>query len=237
LLNQQTQNPSAMSDGAKANIGIATKVGGLTTYNTGSGAAATHRENSTKVQLRAPTGLVKVAGFEVTPEVAQTLTEAAPEMFEDPSVKAAEEAKVADAARSEEITREDLNRHPGEIEGYHQHIVGEVSQQHLISLMVYGQRGEAPPTDLLNNIARDMGEDLGTAIDKVNLVSQGVQAQFTVLSRSMGLDADRAADWIKDHRKDTAMAAAQAHFIRRDLKAWEPPLKDYQAATGDGRKH
>jgi hypothetical protein len=40
LLNQQTQNPSAMSDGAKANIGIATKVGGLTTYNTGSGAAA-----------------------------------------------------------------------------------------------------------------------------------------------------------------------------------------------------
>jgi hypothetical protein len=82
-----------------------------------------------------------------------------------------------------------------------------------------------------------MGEDLGTAIDKVNLVSQGVQAQFTVLSRSMGLDADRAADWIKDHRKDTAMAAAQAHFIRRDLKAWEPPLKDYQAATGDGRKH
>ena len=69
------------------------------------------------------------------------------------------------------------------------------------------------------------------------LVTQGVQAQFTVLAKSMGLDADKAADWLKDHRKDTAFAAAQAHFLRRDLMAWKPLLSDYQAATGDGRKH
>jgi hypothetical protein len=238
LLNQQTQNPSAMSDGAKAKIGIATRVGGLTTYNTGSDAPATHRNNVTSVQLRAPTGLVKVAGFDVTPEVAQTLTEAAPEMFEDPSVKAAEAAKVADAARSEEITREDLNRHPDDqIEAAHQHFVGEVSQQNQIALMVCAHRGEAPSADLLKTIADEMHVQLHEAIDKVNAISMGTQAQFTVLARSMNLDADKAADWIKSHRRDTAMVAAQAHGLRRDLLALKPLLEDYRRATGDGVKH
>ena len=62
------------------------------------------------------------------------------------------------------------------------------------------------------------------------------QAQFTILARSMNLDADKAADWIKEHRKDTAMAAAQAHGLRRDLLAWKPLLENYKAATGDGVK-
>jgi hypothetical protein len=238
FLNRSVQNPPAMSDGAKANIGIATKVGGLTTYNTGSGTGATHRVNTTQVQLRAPTGLVKVAGFEVTPEVAQTLTEAAPEMFVDPSVKAAEAALEADKARSEEATREDLNRHPDDqIEAAHQHFVGEVSQQNQIALMVYAHKGEAPSADLLKTIADEMHVPLHEAIDKVNAISMGTQAQFTVLARSMNLDADKAADWIREHRRDTAMVAAQAHGLRRDLLAWKPLLEDYRMATGDGRKH
>ena|ERR1700733_2816529 len=103
--------------------------------------------------------------------------------------------------------------------------------------MVYAQKGEAPPASLLQNIARDMGEPLDSAIQKVNLVNQGVQAQFTVLAKSMGLDADKAADWLKDQRKDTSMAALQAHYMRRDLMAWKPLLDDYRAATGDGVKH
>jgi hypothetical protein len=78
---------------------------------------------------------------------------------------------------------------------------------------------------------------LHEAIDKVNAISMGTQAQFTVLARSMGLDADRAADWIKANRRDTAMAVAQAHGLRRDLMAWKPLLQDYRAATGDGVKH
>jgi hypothetical protein len=102
--------------------------------------------------------------------------------------------------------------------------------------MVYGQKGEAPPADLLKTIAQEMGEDLGSAIDKINIVNQGVQAQFTVLAKSMGLNPDAAADWLKDHRKDTVMAAAQAHYMRRDLMAWKPLLEDYRAATGDGVK-
>jgi hypothetical protein len=230
---------NVLPDSQKANVNIQTRVGTLATYNTGAG-PATQRVNVTQVQLQAPTGLVKVLGYDVKPEVAEKMRETSPEAFIEPEAKAAEEAKAAlaaDEARSEEVTREDLNRHPGEIEGYHQHLTGEVSQQNLIGLMVYGQKGEAPPADLLKTVAQEMGESLDRAIDKINLVAQGVQAQFTVLARSMGLDADKAADWLRDHRKDTSMVASQAHFMRRDLMAWKPLLEDYRAATGDGRKH
>jgi hypothetical protein len=228
---------NVLPDGQKANVGIQTRVGGLTTYNTGSDAPATHRQNTTQVQLQAPTGLVKVLGYDVKPEVAEKMRETSPEAFVEPSVKAAEAAKEADNAKDEEATREELNRHPGEIEGYHQHITGEVNPQALIGLMVYGQKGEAPPADLLKTIAQQMGEPVDSAIQKINLVNQGVQAQFTVLARSMGLDADKAADWLRAHRKDSSMAVMQAHYLRRDLQAWTPLLKDYAAATGDGRSH
>ena len=251
VLNKGVQNPNALSDTQKANVNIQTKVGGLTTYNTGSGMGATHRQNATQVQLRAPTGLVKVAGHEVTEAVAATLAEAAPELVTrvrsadgkdeyltvDPSIKAAEQAKASDAAREAEATREDLNRHPDDqIEAAHQHFVGEVSTQNQIALLVAAHRGEAPSSELLNRIASEMHEPLDRTIDKINAISMATQAQFTVLARSMGLDADKAADWIKDHRKDSAMAAAQAHGLRRDLLAWRPLLEDYRRATGDGVK-
>ena len=116
-------------------------------------------------------------------------------------------------------------------------MVGEVNPQSIISLMVYTQRGEAPPADLLQNIARDMGEPLDSALDKVNAVNAGVQRQFTNLATAMGLDANKAADWLRDHRKDTSMAALQAHYLRRSVMSWKPLLDDYQASTGDGRKH
>jgi hypothetical protein len=238
VLNRQVHPNNVVPDSQRQNVGIQVRTSDFARYQQHTGAE--QGTSSTRVQIQAPTGLVKVAGFEVRPEVAETMKETSPGLFIEPEAKAAQEAAAAleaDKARSEEISKEELNRHPGEIEGYHQHIVGEVSPQNLIGLMVYGQKGEAPPESLLQNIAREMGEPLGVAVDKVNLVSQGVQAQFTVLARSMGLDADKAADWIRDHRKDTAMVAAQAHFMRRDLMAWRPLLADYQAATGEGRKH
>jgi hypothetical protein len=241
VLNRGVQNPSAMSDTAKAGINIQTKVGGLFTYNTGSDAPATHRNSTTSVQLHAPTGRVAILGTTVAPEVYETMKETSPELFLEPEAKAAQEAaaaREADEARSEEATREDLNRHPDEqIEAAHQHFVGEVSQQNQIALMVYAHKGEAPSADLLKNIADEMHVPLHEAIDKVNAISMATQAQFTVLARSMNLDADKAADWIREHRRDTAMVAAQAHGLRRDLLAWKPLLEDYRRATGDGVKH
>jgi hypothetical protein len=237
VLNKAVQNPSAMSDHQKANIGIQTSTKGFASFNTGVDAPAQASSGTVRVQLLQPTNRVAALGTMVEPEVLENLMKMAPEAFEAPATKQAEAKAEADTAKAEEISREELNRHPGEIEGYHQHITGEVSQQSLISLMVYAQRGETPPASLISNIARDMGETVDNAVAKVNLVNQGVQAQFTILARSMNLDADKAADWLRDHRKDTSMAAIQAHYLRRDLQAWKPLLEDYRAATGDGRAH
>jgi hypothetical protein len=252
VLNKAVQNPSALSDAAKGRVNIAVNQSGYASFNTGSNAPAQASSGTSRVQLRAPTGLVRVAGHEVTEAAAATLAETAPELVTrvrhadgkdeyltvDPAAKAKEAAKEADTARAEEITREDLNRHPDDqIEAAHQHFVGEVSTQNQIALMVAAHRGEVPSNELLNRIASEMHEPLHVAIDKVNAISMATQAQFTVLARSMNLDADKAADWLREHRKNSAMVAAQAHGLRRDLLAWKPLLADYRAATGDGVKH
>jgi hypothetical protein len=230
--------PNALGDAAKAQVGVRThNTSDTIRYQQHAGAAtAAPRINS--VQLAAKTGLVNVGGYEVTPEVAETLAEVAPSLTEDPSIKAAELAKASDAAREDAATAEDLGRHADDtLEGYHQHLVGEVSQQNLIGLMVYGQKGETPPESLLKTIAGEMGEPLGTAVDKVNAVIGGVHRQFTNMAKAMGVSPDKAADWLREHRKDSSMVASQAHLMRRDVRAWLPLLSDYQAATGDGRKH
>jgi hypothetical protein len=228
---------NVVPDGQKGNIGIRVNTGGLTTFNSATG-PATHHQNTTSVQLRAPTGLVKVAGFEVTPEVAATLAEAAPSLTEDPSIKAAEAAKAETEAQQAEADRADLNTHPiPEIEAAHMHLNDMVSMQDRIALMVVGARGETPSASLINRIADQMHLPIDKAIDAINLVSAGTSAQFTALCNAMGLDAGKAQTWIKGHRADTGMVAAQAHLMRRDVKAWTPLLDAYQQATGDGRSH
>jgi hypothetical protein len=237
ILNKSINPANAVHDSQKVNIGIRTNTSDFASFNTGAG-PATQGSSTLRVQLHQPTGLVKVAGFEVRPEVAETLKAASPDLFIAPEVKQAEAAKASDAAREDEATREELGRHHDDtLEGYHQHLVGEVAPQALISLMVYGQRGETPPADLIKTIADQMGEPVGTAVDKVNQVIGGVHRQFTNLATALGVDPEKAAVWLKDHRKDTSMVASQAHMLRRDVRAWLPLLEDYRAATGDGRKH
>jgi hypothetical protein len=232
-LNRGIQN-SALSDSQKANVGIHINTSDFARFNTGSGPAS-QGSSTSRVQLLQDDGLVRVGGFEVRPEVAEKLAKVAPGLFVDPAIKAVEAAKAADNAKDEEAQREDLNRHPDEqIEAAHQHFVGEVSTQNKVSLLVYAHRGESPPADLLNRIADEMHVPLHEAVDKINAISMATQAQFTVLARSMGLDADKAADWIRENRRDTAMAASQAHGLRRDLLAWKPLLEQYKSATGDG---
>jgi hypothetical protein len=236
ILNKAVQNPSAMSDAQKANIGITINRSDFASYQQHTGAQ--QGTSSTRVQLLHDDGLVKIGGHEVRPEVAETLKRVAPSLFVDPSVKAAEAAKVTDEAREEDATREELGRHADDtLEGYHQHVVGEVSTQNLIGLLVYDQKGEAPSETLLQGIAREMGEPIGTAIDKVNAVAAGVHRQFTNLATAMGLNPESAAIWLKEHRKDSSMVATQAHFMRRDVRSWLPLLEDYRASTGDGVRH
>jgi hypothetical protein len=172
--------PSSMSDAQKAAVGITTNTSDYASFNTGAGQAS-QGSSTLRVQLHQPTGLVKVAGFEVRPEVAQTLTEAAPEVFVEPAAQEAKAKAEADTAKAEEITREDLNRHPDEqIEAAHQHFVGEVSTQNQVALLVYAHRGEAPPAELINRIASEMHEPLDRTIDKINAISMATQAQFSL---------------------------------------------------------
>jgi hypothetical protein len=229
---------NTLPDSQKPNIGIQVRTGGLTTYNTGSDAPAQASSGTMRVQLQQPTNRVAAFGTTVEPEVLENLRKMAPEAFEAPTAKQAEAKAEADTAKAEEISREDLNRHPDDqIEAAHQHFVGETSTQNQIGLLVYAHRGEAPPADLINRIADEMHVPLHEAVDKINAISMATRAQFTVLARSMNLDADKAADWIKTNRRDSAMAVAQAHTLRRDLMAWKPLLEDYRRASGDGVKH
>jgi hypothetical protein len=203
---------NATPDSQKANFGIQTRTGEIFRHNTATPGPATQSPGYTSAQLIAPDGKVQIGAYRTDPATVENLRVMAPEMFVAPEIKAAEAAKAANEARSEEITREDLNRHPDEqIEAAHQHFVGEVSQQNQIALMVYAHRGEAPPADLIKTIADQMHVPLHEAIDKVNAISMATQAQFTVLARSMGLDADAAADWIK------AIGATPLWWLRRPM--------------------
>jgi hypothetical protein len=238
LLNQQTQNPSAMSDAAKSNIGIQTRVGTFASYNTGVPGSATQRSPVTAVQLQQPTGRIAILGTTVAPEVYENMKETSPEAFIDPAVKVAEDAKAETEAQQAEADRLDINTHPiPEIEAAHMHLNDMVSMQDKIALMVAGARGETPAPSLINRIAEQMHLPLDKAIDAINLVSAVTSAQFTALANSMNLDAGKAQAWIKEHRGDTGMVSAQAHLMRRDVKAWTPLLDDYRRATGDGVKH
>jgi hypothetical protein len=235
-LESHVRPATAMSDHQKSNIGITINRSDFARYQQHSGTE--QGTSSTRVQLLQDDGLVKIGGFQVRPDVAERLAKVAPGFGAEPSVKVEEAAKAADNAKDEEAERESLNRHADDsLEGMHRHVVGEVSQQDLIGLLVYGQKGEAPPTSLLNNIARAMGESVDGAITKVNAVAGGVHRQFNNLATARGLDPEKAAVWLKDHRKDTSMVATQAHFMRRDVMAWRPLLDEYKAATGDGVKH
>jgi hypothetical protein len=84
--------PMAMSDSAKAQVGVRThNTTDTFRYQQHAGPAVAN-SSITSVQLAAETGLVNVGGYEVTPEVAATLSEVAPSLTEDPSVKAMEAA-------------------------------------------------------------------------------------------------------------------------------------------------
>ena len=88
VLNRGVQNPNALSDTQKARVGITTNTSDFASYNTGAG-PATHGSSTLRVQLHQPTGLVKVAGHEVTPEVAETMQRTSPELFVEPEAAAA----------------------------------------------------------------------------------------------------------------------------------------------------
>ena len=149
-INKTVNTPgNVVHDSQNANVGISINQSDFASYQQHTGAQ--QGTSSTRVQLHQDDGLVRVAGFEAKPEVAERLKIAAPDLFVTDEAKTQEAAKASDAARKDEATREELGRHQDDtLEAYHQHLVGEVSTQNLIGLLVYGQKAEAPSEALLS---------------------------------------------------------------------------------------
>jgi hypothetical protein len=143
-LEEHVRPNNVLADNQRHTVGIQTNTKSFSSFNTGSDAPAQTTSGTMRVQLHQDDGLVRVGGLETKPEVAEALRKQAPELFVEPAVQQAQAQAKAEEAKAEEISREELNRHPDEIEGYHQHINGMVSQESLIGLMVYAQKGEAP---------------------------------------------------------------------------------------------
>jgi hypothetical protein len=172
-LNRGVQNPSAMSDSAKAGINIQTRTGELHTFNSDNG-NATAAPAVTSVQLQAPTGRIAILGTTVAPEVYEKMKETSPELFVEPEVKAAQKAEAADAAAdaaAEEAKREEINRFVDDAaEGVAMHIANEVSLSDRTQLLwqLHSTGTVSGPT--LQRVAEQMHLSVDDAAVSINAV-------------------------------------------------------------------
>jgi hypothetical protein len=244
VLNRGVQNPSAMSDAQKAGINIALRDGSLHTFNSHSGnAQVAPAVNS--VQLRAPTGRVMVAGHSVTPEVAATLAETAPELVTrvrgvdgkdeyltvDPAVKAAEAAKEADNAKDEEAKREEINRFVDDAaEGVAMHIANEVSLSDRTQLLwqLHSTGTVSGPT--MQRVAEQMHLSVDEAAEALNAVHLNHSLQVATLCGAKGVDAQAFAGWAKNNRSTEMFRAVQIQANERDfVRAWSGLVDEFKA--------
>jgi hypothetical protein len=143
------------------------------------------------------------------------------------------EAAAAQAAQAADAERASLNVHPvPEIEASHTSFVKSVPVSDQIGAIVQLQNtGKLQPA-LLNRVAEAMQVQPDVAIDQLNAMSMGVQAQFKALARSRGVDPDHAADWTRTNRSQHVMAALQRHALGRDVVGgWDGLIADYKRAT------
>jgi hypothetical protein len=228
---------NVLPDNMRGNSSIQVRTSDFASYQQHGGGHATQGTTVQTAQLRAPTGLVKVGAFEVTPEVAATLQTTAPEVFEDPSIKAAETAKAADNAKDEEALRESLNRHSSDdAEAAHMMFVGEVPDTEAIAMLVQMHRDGAPSEGTLHKVAEAMGLTPDQATASLNKMAGGVQNQLTALATAHGVDPAAFSDWMRSSRREESLKAMTTHVLSRDVfGAWNKHLTDFVARTGPKR--
>jgi hypothetical protein len=146
---------------------------------------------------------------------------------------AARAAEAAKASQEADQERASLNTHPvPEIEDAHAHFTTMVQTSDQIGALVQLQStGKLPPA-VLHRVAEQMGMQPERAVDSLNAMSMGIQAQFKTLARSRGMDPDQAADWLRTHRSQHLMSALQRHALHRDVVgAWDGLIGDFKRAT------
>jgi hypothetical protein len=243
-LNRGVMNPNALSDSQKANVNIATRDGNLSTWNSHGGNAQTSPK-VTSVQMLAKTGLVKVAGHEVTEEVAATLAETAPDLVTrvrgadgkdeyltvDPAAKAAEAAKEADNAKDEEAKGAEINRFVDDAaEGVAMHIANEVSLSDRTQLLwqLHSTGTVSGPT--MQRVAEQMNLSVDEAAEALNAVHTNHSFQVATLCGAKGVDAQGFATWAKTNRATEMFRAVQIQANERDfVRAWSGLVDEFKA--------
>jgi hypothetical protein len=228
-------NPVVSMDGHAARGNIQTRTGVLDTWN--SAGQHTQAPASTSVQLHQDDGLVRVKGFEVKPEVAERLQKAAPQLFEDPAVAAAEAATAAADEAKADALRESLARHSDDqTEAAHLHFVGDVPTPDAIALLVQMHQTGAPSDSTLHKVGEAMGLTPDQAVTTLNKMAGGVQNQLAALATAHGVDANAFSDWMRTSRREESLKAMTTHVISRDVfGAWNKHLTDFVARTGPKR--
>jgi hypothetical protein len=230
VLNKGVQNPSAMSDGAKAGINIAARnSGGLHTFNSGNG-IATVAPKTTTVQLQAPTGRIAILGTTVAPDVYEKMKETSPEAFLPEAEKlAAEAAAQADAQAVADATAA-LNTHPDTfIEESHTQFTNAVPVGLQVELLVQMNRDGVPSKDTLNRVADSLGVTVDEAVTRLNAMSAGVQAQLSVLAKARGVNPEQFSNWARDNRRGESLRAMQGHVQSRNLLSWDGLINEFKA--------
>jgi hypothetical protein len=234
VLNKAVNPATAMSDTAKAaGINIQTRNGGgLHTFNSGTGVSEVSPK-TTSVQLRVPDGKVQIGNFRTDAATAETLKAQAPEMFEDPSIKAAKEAAAQADAKAVEDATAALNTHPDQfIEESHTQFTNVVPVGLQVELLVQMNRDGTPSKDTLNRVADALGVPVDQAVTRLNAMSAGVQAQLSVLAKARGVNPEQFASWARDNRRGESLRAMQGHVQSRSLLSWDPLIAEFKARGG-----
>ena len=179
---------------------------------------------------RMPDGSVKLPNGMVTDaRTAEILRQSNPEMFQAPAAEApkAQAPSPADADMAAEAhliaNSELLNTHPdAAVEAFHQALVHRLPAGAQQSLMAALSRGEEPNAAA---VGRALGVSAEEAAAGFNAVRFGLNAQFEMVARSMGLDPAKAGAWIAENKADTAATVLQAHALRRSAQSWVPLLR------------
>jgi hypothetical protein len=258
----QNNAPMAVPDGATLNRGISNEgaparhgAGSSVRTNTSdyasyqqNGGAAQARPSATRVQMAAKTGLVKVAGFEVTEAAAATLSETAPDLVTrvrsaegkdeyltvDPAIKEAEAAKATADAATEEAARVELNRFADDAaEGVAMHIASDVAFADQTRLLLELHRDGAPSAGTLQRVAEQLHMSVSDTVDALNAVTTNTSLQLQALCNARGVDAQAFSSWMKETRGTEMFKAVQVHAQDRDvLGAWSKHVEAFKARGG-----
>jgi hypothetical protein len=218
-----------LPDSQRHNINIATKAGGLFTFNSATG-VSTHRDNSTSVQLRAPDGKVQIGAYRTDAATVENLKVMAPEMFVPEEEKLAEAAAAEADAAAAEAERASMNAHPDSfVEESHTQFTNVVPAQLQTELLVQMHRDGVPSEGTLNRVAESLGVSVDEAVTRLNAMSAGVQAQLSVLAKARGVNPERFANWARDNHRGESLRAMQGHVQGRQLLSWDTLIAEFKA--------